>query len=337
MVYLVPGLYSGLTNQLFSFYASALFAQQQNWTLVLPYWIIDFKDFQKARSLPFSYFLRFSSEPNSFKIARYLPREYFSSCLGQLQCSSSFSDCQYPSLQIMKQYAVNHGVVCLSAHTTYFGLQRILKIDQNLDTFVSAPGLVEIRSLLQTSPLFQNITLNIKNKLSALYGTTNYVSLHARIEDDFVHACKVWKREGRTDGSNTQDQLRVCLEGDDAFFRALKMHAPNNSIVMIMSGVTNNLQDKFPLTCGGRCGGGRDCFVFRCISKDSLISHIPQTFLKTLTAFAMLDFSIALESTVFIGNLYSSMSSEIYTKHRLKNKPSFFVNRKCSEINGKCP
>ena len=337
MPFLVPGLYSGLTNQLLSFYGSFLLAKQQNWTLVLPHWMLEFNDFQSAKSIPFPYFLRVSVEQTKFKFSKHLPREYFPSCLGQLQCSSTFSDCQYPSLQIMKQFALNHGVVCMSAHTTYFGLQRINNVENNVFSFVNAPGLVDLRKILHVSPLFQNITSTVKNKLLSVYGTDSYISLHARIENDFVQSCKIWKREGRNDGRNTNEELRVCFEDDETFYSSLKTFAPNNSIVIIMSDTKMKLEETFPLTCGGHCVAKPGCFVFQCTSKQALISTYPSELLASQTAYAMVDFSIAIDSTIFFGNLYSSMSTEIFIRHLSQNKTAHFYNRKCSEVTGKCP
>ena len=61
-VFFLPGLYSGLTNQRFSFYHSVMVSAAQNWTLVLPSWKMGYNDYIDGFTVPFGYFYEFNDE-----------------------------------------------------------------------------------------------------------------------------------------------------------------------------------------------------------------------------------------------------------------------------------
>ena len=347
-VYLLPGLYSGLSNQRLSFFYSAAIAIKYNWTLVLPHWRLEYNDLafgtrNSGSSAPFHYFhdlkdnrtaisrenlhhhvvhlpitiagkeevsrqLRFVSE---------LPHALLHECLSQLQCNS-FWQCKSPDASILERWANDLGVVCSNAETSYYAFRSMLHDDHpgiNLDDVPSLPVINSIRRSFVPSDLFSQLTVKALESLKFKFNSTSFVSLHLRTEEDFKQACEVWIPRSFQGGETLN-----CFEDEISVkTRLLESSIPKDSILFVMNG-----DEKLPKSI---------CLEtdYRCIRKSMLFDgdfDYPRQFVRSSNSLAMLDYTISLNAQSFIGNVYSTMSVELYHEFVNNGKPASFYNTK---------
>lgn len=351
-VYLLPGLYSGLSNQRLSFFYSAAVAIKYNWTLVLPHWRLEYNDLafgthRSGASAPFQYFhdvresrsgtiVSIDSENKhhvlqlpttivgedahrQLRFVSELPHTLLHDCLSQLQCNS-FSECKSPEASTLERWAKDLGVVCTNAETTYYAFRSMLHDDHtdiNLDDVPSLSIINDIRRSFIPSDLFLQVTtIALKNMMNR-FNSTSFVSLHLRTEDDFKQACERWKPRSFL-GGNTLN----CFE-EESSVKTLLLDSsiPKDSILLIMNG---NERSALPRTI---------CLEtnYRCITKSMLLGSdfkYPHHFMQLPNSFAMLDYTISLNAQAFIGNVYSTMSVELYYEFLNTGKPAQFYNTK---------
>lgn len=351
--YLLPAVYSGFTNQRLSFYVSALYSVLYNVTLVLPEWVFDYNYIHEAQLRPFSYFYSINTEKlaalediNKLRYVESLPSHLWSSCFAQLQTMSTELNYQ-PHLELLQQYSSNHGVICLHADGTFYGLSNVVQNFTGIFHFVNYPMLPimqSIRSIVDVSPMYSEITQFILSRMKERYGHADFLSVHVRTEPDFVHACKYWdKRHWQDEEPN---MLRACLQDDSVIYSYLtspRINIPlNNSILLIMNYDSEDFNfSNMSILCNHRCDGPeveKNCNVFHCIRKEMLVSPVEllQRFpdlVNTPSSLAMIDDQLAQHGILFFGNLYSSLSVEIYYERKLGMTPyteSVFYNRYCS-------
>lgn len=372
--YLAFSLYSGLTNQLFSFYHSSLLAHYMNWTLVLPSWNLDFNSFHNSDHLPFEYFLIPTNntkesflENHPFSYVSQLPQEYKDPCINQLSIIS-FETSKQPDHQLMKAYMQKHHVVCLNAETAYYKAQTISKHLYHTKTLLTLPLINHFRTSFQISPTLLAIKDYILQQLERKYQTQQYISFHARNENDFEYACKHWSRSPyeevfpkemilKNNSDREMSLLRSCLVPDNFMYQQLiQDNIPNNTLIMLMSEKTEQIKS-LKYLCGHICSTlnpvsseyKQYCLIrYRCTYKEEVwdLTHLQQTFPSFLfhwgTSKAMIDFTLSLNSTRFYGNFYSTLSRELLSRHVAKHSFAQFYNPTCNYIQStlketKCP
>lgn len=354
-VYLLPGLYSGLTNQRFSFYHAVLLAVERKWILALPSWKLGYNDYVDGKTLPFGYFYSFDDKKlanstyfQDFKYATDLPQDRLAPCLTQLQCTS-FNDCKYPSLAIMDGRAKAQRVVCLDSDSTYYTVLKIAQQMYKSDSLYDLPILYELRNAMVVRPMFTDIARLILRRMDRTFGTKGFISVHLRIEQDFQTLCNKSQRE-QWQGSATL----ACSEGEDAVYESLVgENIPFGSILMIMNGVQTEYFSALPRLCGtGECRiSSRNtsdedvvrlhehCLSFICVRKENFwgVNEASPEFFRHEMSLSMVDFALAAEASLFLGNMYSTMSKELFYAFVGANRKAVMYNRPCNSFHGKCP
>lgn len=350
-VYFLPGLYSGLTNQRFSFYHAVLLAVERKWTLILPTWKLGYNDFIVGKTLPFSYFYEFDNQTlansahlQGFRYVNNLPPTRLASCLTQLQCSS-FDACKNPSLHTIDGLAKAQNVVCLNSDASYYQLRTIAYTMYNTSTLYDLPILQDLRNSMVIQPMFAQIALTVVQRLEKTYGSKEFVSVHLRNEMDFQVSCRRFAKKSWNDST----EKRACNEGEDAIYDALVHEkVPFETVLLIMNGEKNEYFGTLKKLCGKA-----DCHVsagvklpkhcrrsFICVRKENFwtAEDAPPGFVHHEMSLAMVDYALANKSTLFLGNLYSTMSKEIYYSFISANRRALMYNRPCSAFKGgKCP
>ncbi len=173
----------------------------KNWTLVLPHWVLEFNNAEGAQTRPFNYFYhinttKLSNTPKllNFRYAHHIPDSHLPSCLRQLQCNS-FTTCTHPTIEVIDKWMYNNEIACVNAETSYYKtLQTVAQFYGKSDVSDVPPLPIAhlFRSILVPSQLYQGISELILGRLYDKYHTRVFVSVHARIEADFVRACSVW-------------------------------------------------------------------------------------------------------------------------------------------------
>jgi hypothetical protein len=102
-------------------------------------------------------------------------------------------------------------------------------------------------------------------------------------------------------------KLRECYIKDAGMLKALVSEkVPANTTLLIMNGNGADLDrfDAFPLLCK----------TYRCIRKEMFwaLSEAPPELVQSLTSLAMIDAVIAQQGSHFFGNLYSTLSQDLY-------------------------
>lgn len=361
-VFFLPGLYSGLTNQRFSFYHSVLVAAVRNWTLVLPSWKLGYNDYIDGKTLPFEYFYHIdqgvaasSTHLKNMRFASQMPPERLGACLTQLQCSS-FNDCKWPTLPIMDGRAAASKVVCIDSDSSYYTLMKIAKTFYNTESLYDLPVLYELRNALLVNPMFAEIVHTILHRLGKTFGTKSFVSVHYRMEPDFLDLCRKAARESWQGGG-----ARICSDGEDAIYEKLaELEVPYGTILMIMNGVKEDYLSKLPKLCGaGDChvshtslstatSPGRNstaytlpahCKNYICVRKEQFWSEreAPDSFVHHEMSLSMVDYALASRASLFLGNMYSTMSKELYYSFVGRGAKAAMFNRPCSAVQGACP
>jgi hypothetical protein len=369
-VFFLPGLYSGLTNQRFSFYHSVLVAAARNWTLVLPSWKFGYNDYIDGKTLPFEYFYTIdrdlagrSTHLKSFRFVSEMPRERLGACLTQLQCTS-FNDCKWPTLPIMDGRAAASKVVCIDSDSSYYTLSKMAAKFYNTHSLYDLPILYELRNALVINPTFTDIVHTITHRISKTFGTKQFISVHYRIEPDFLELCQKAARESWQDG-----EKRICSDGEEAIYEKLaEFKVPYGTVLMVMNGVKEDYFLKMPKLCGtGEChvshsslsaaptgapgatgAANGDSSVFKlpahcesyiCVRKEQFWSEreAPTEYVHHEMSLSMVDYALASRATLFLGNMYSTMSKELYYSFVGRGAKAVMFNRPCSAVQGACP
>ena len=115
----------------------------------------------------------------------------------------------------------------------------------------------------------------------------------------------MWEPPGVVVNNNTR--VRDCFVEDAGILRAMvQENVPANSVVLIMNGDKSDVSfTKLPTLCK----------MYRCVRKEMLWSATTEAHIdlvQTLNCYAMIDSELALHSTHFFGNLYSTMSLDVY-------------------------
>jgi hypothetical protein len=129
-----------------------------------------------------------------FRYAYRVPEAYSPACMRQLQCNS-FPSCIKPTMDVVGKWIQNSGVACLNAEASYYKvLDAVAKVYNKSEVFdvPALPIAHQFRSILLPSPLYQNISDTILDRMYEKLKTRDFVSVHARIELDFVRACALW-------------------------------------------------------------------------------------------------------------------------------------------------
>ena len=355
-VFFLPGLYSGLTNQRFSFYHSVMVSAAQNWTLVLPSWKMGYNDYIDGFTVPFSYFYEFNDEVlkkskalQSWRYVTEMPRERLGACFTQLQCSS-FNDCKYPTLPVMEGRAKASKTVCLDSDSTYYTLKGIAHKQYNTASLYEAPLLADLRNAMVIRPVFAEVAQLIQRRLVKTFASKSFVSVHYRMEADFLELCSKAAREG-WQGS----EKRACSDGEAAIHAKLQaLQIPHGTVLMFMNGEKADYFKSLPILCGTEdCHASHQhqpdgapftlpahCRSYICVRKEQFWSsekEAPAGFVSHDMSLSMVDFALATRATLFLGNLYSTMSQELFHVFRAAGKQAEMFNRLCSEIPGNCP
>ena len=254
--------------------------------------------------------LRFVSE---------LPHALVHECLAQLQCNS-FPECRKPVKSTLQRWGMGNGVICTNAETAYYTFRDMLHSEHSNVDVNDVPGipiLNDIRDMFRPSNIFNRLADKVVQKMMEIYGTTSFVSVHLRTEEDFRIACDQWKPRAFEGGKTLK-----CLQDEKSIYSFLMDSGiPKDSLLFIMTSDTDDVLH------GSVCRESN----FRCVSKSMLLGadvDYPPQFIKSVNSFAMLDFTIALRATAFFGNAYSTMSVEIYHEFRLIGKSAKFYNER---------
>lgn len=353
-VFLLPGLYSGLTNQRYSFYHAVLLSTSKNWTLVLPSWKFGYNDYVDGLTLPFEYFYSIdntalSREPalSGFRFASEMPKERLGACLTQLQCSS-FNDCKYPTLPIMEGRARAHKVVCLDSDSSYYTVKGIAEKLYASGTIYSLPALQALRRAMVIQPMFTDIARTISHRAMKTFGTRSFVSVHLRVEPDFLELCSKAARESWMGSAKL-----ACNDGEAAIYEKLvALQIPFGTLLMVMNGVKEDYFGTLPTLCGSNeCrvthqhGSAQasvlpsHCKSFVCVRKEQFWgpAEAPAGFLQHDNSLSMVDFALAYRASLFLGNMYSTMSQELFHTFTGEGRKAEMYNRPCGGFPGKCP
>eukprot|EP01038_Epipyxis_sp_PR26KG_P004152 gene4152-5913_t len=362
--YLIPAVYSGLTNQKLTFYIAAMYCIEKNLTLVLPNWKMGYNDYADGITVPFKYFFninmnklnRIPELKNKFHYVTKFPMRYLNPCLTQLQCSS-FDECRSPSLKLIDTWINNYGIACPNSDISFYGIGNHISSKTNIKNFAffsSLPIVHALRSIMEIDSKFTSIQSQIESNMMLKYNSNSYYCIHARIEKDFFDACKIWKRSGFLN----DPAPRACYETDQVMYSNLinshyssitlqKIHNKNinNSLVLIINGEVDDINFKsLPKLCAKQCptecfttNNFSSCILFTCIRKEFFWS--PKTdhstngsFISNPNSMAMVDYLLAMNSIAFYGNTYSTFAMEIYFALKTENKLAFMYNRYQSEV-----
>ena len=169
------------------------------------------------------------------------------------------------------------------------------------------PEMGKYRPLLSVSPLFDEEVKKVLQQIRRAFGTSEYVSVHMRIEPDWYDHCHQDSQRNTSDCWIDQDQVLSHLT---------RQGITKNSLVFIAS--ESGLGDMQRL-----------CLQFTCFKKEDVwvdrSSTIPT---QPRLVRAYMDFLLSLEGYQFFGNRHSSFAMEIRCTFRQHGKHATFFNPK---------
>jgi hypothetical protein len=208
--YILPAMYSGLSNQRRSFLAATALASQLNWTLILPRWKLSYNVFADGggRMLPFECFHTINTSrltgnvlTRNEKYAHEIPEHMLQNCLAELQCSS-WESCKLPEYDLMQSRSIKLGIVGLNTDATFYNVPKILGRTQSIsrnspddpNAWLKLPFVNALRTVFDISPRFLGMSREVMTKIPRIHPQVNIVVIHARLENDFKHARTQWTR-----------------------------------------------------------------------------------------------------------------------------------------------
>ena len=192
------------------------------------------------------------------------------------------------------------------------------------------PGKAGARAALVPSPKYLAVADAVVAGLQRVSGSTSFVSVHPRLEQDFVVACDKWR--GSPGWQAFDGKVMSCLDDEAPILAALREHGvPCGSPAMVMSGtaslVAGGLANAMPVLCGAACGAcSESCYHIKCYSRDEVWQRTSDV--ADMLQRGMVDYMVAQRSSAFFGNFYSTMSQELYYRHKAAGRPAYFYNRR---------
>lgn len=282
--FLVIALYWGLNNQIASFLRGMHVSKTLSCCLVAPHWYADY-DNMDWKLLPTGYFYSIDSvvQQAALKgvtIVNNIPHSLIPKCYAQVA-----NDRVKPhklSLQQLEAWRDMDQIICLTAYNTLVGLQ------QHADDGVFP---LYLDTLRKPSHTFQTLLDSAMQRLQHDYGTSKYITVQGRTEDDWRHACT----HGFT-GEKTIFKTK-CFMDDASILKELSVNfkIPQDTLLFVPS--FHSLHH-FPALCA----------FYRCFNKVTAIQHIPDDIARHVTTSAFIDMLMSTRSTRFFGNIYSSFA-----------------------------
>ena len=300
-------LFSNLNNQKISFMAALIAAKHLDVGLVMPPWRrshgdsgILFNEFWDADHL-----LRQAALDH---VAVYTHAHNNASDL----CPGTFADTSFEA-RVEAFHAGTTDTLCTTATENFYTLWKLghegeedrqLLVEHIHKIVLNSKVFAHARKWLRPSLQYRDRATAVLKQL--VPHNEGFVAVHLRLETDFVIACGLWDRI---------DDLRCLLTVEEMAAQIEKHGVRRGSLLYVFP--VEHKEALVPL-CHDK---------FKCLERGDVGVHEQ---LQTNEG-ALLDFTIAMQSELFLGNLYSTMSIELVATMRAEGKRGEFLNPPCKK------